>query len=264
MKLKLLSVIVVLILLGSAYIIAISAEDNSEAANKKAAIELKTGTWVKYHIKRNQKSEAAFKTIWESDLKISIIEEKKQKNEKIYEVELVAWSESVNKGSDNADNKTILKLFVNSAGEPILEKMVIKHPNLSPLEIDLNIWAEKSGLSKEVLFKEITGSLLIVPFTTPSGIQPKPEKVALNIKDKTEKIDCQRYVIEGAQNQLPTKIWFSTQLPFPRVAKMMIFEDPKGSFGSFQTQIAIVEYDTKGAVTLVKDRPIKLNFKEKK
>jgi len=264
MKFKFLSVIAIIILVGSAYIIAISAETNSETANKAESMQLKTGTWVKYHIKRNQKSEAAFKIIWESDFKISIIDEKKQKGDKIYEVELVAWTEIINKGNENTDNKTILKLFVNSLGEPQLDKIVIKHPNLSPLEIDLNLWAEKSGLSKEVLFKEITGSLLIIPFTAPLGLQPKQEKLAFNIKDKTEKLDCRRYIIEGSQNQIPTKMWFSYELPFPCVAKMMIFEDPKGSSGSFQTQISLVEYDTKGAVTLIKDRPIKLNFKEKK
>lgn len=242
------------IIIFSAYVLTMSAETK----NTPTIAALKPGTWVKYHIKRNQKTDAGFKTVWESDLKISVLNEKKQKNESAYEIELVA--------NENIDNKQIVKFFVTESGEPILDKLVIKNSNLSPLEIDLNIWSEKTGVDKSVLFKEIAGNFLIVPFTRP-GTASQPDKLKISVKDKTESINCQRYIIENVQEQVSTKIWFAEssiggQLPFPRVAKELIFEDNKS--GAFQTLIMLVDYDTKDAVSLVKEKPVKLSFKEKK
>lgn len=272
-------IVVCLICIGSVYILTISAETNTDLPVPSArqtgtkSTPLKAGTWIKYHIKRNQKTDAGFKTIWESDLKISVVDEKKQKTEHTYEIELVA--------NENTDNKRIVKFFVTQTGEPLLDKLVIKNPNLNPLEIDLNIWSEKSGVNKAELFKEILGSFLIVPFSLPSDIKSQPDKLKISIKDKTESIDCQRYIMENPQEQVSTKIWVTKssiggsarhgespeetgggQLPFPGVVKELIFEDSKA--GVFQTLIIPLDYDTKGAATLIKERPVKLNFKEKK
>lgn len=238
---------------------------------------LQPGTWIKYHIKRSQVDNEDFKIIWESNLMISVTSEVKQAstslqhNEKkdtnqqslsYYEVEIVASYGTF------PENTHIIKFRITSKGTPLLDKIVFKHPYLHPVEIDLALWSEKLGISREDLFREMTENFLVVPLVPPETppqadqidiIQPSLEKTkpATDEKPVRRTINCQRYLIENPSDSTITKIWFSPEvLPFPSVAKMLIIEE------KFQTQVMLVDYGTTGGESLIKEKPIKLDFKK--
>ena len=235
------------------------------AQEEKPPKTIQVDTWVTYQIKRSEKQGAAFTTVWTSELKISILSEERlpRSKEKYYWVELVA--------NEKAKDSRVVKFLIDSSGKPVLEKLIIKHPDLNPVEIDLKIWSAKTNISPEQLFQEMVGNFLVVPFTPPETNPVRTEQINLKatpkggsasgmIKGKDKIVESQRYLVEKEKEV--AKLWFAQDIPFPGLAKMLIFSADGERY--YQTQIILVDYDTKGAASLIKERPMKLEFKEGK
>jgi len=248
------------------------SEQPAPGDSGKKPVTIQSGTWVKYQIKRSQKQGAGFKPVWTSDLKICITGEERERksNESKYWIELIANPPPPNvfggvragppepdiiRAGENTKQMRVVKFLIDAAGKPVMDKLIIKHPDLNPVEIDLNIWSLKTGISAETLFKEMAGNLLVIPFVQPPDKPQGEEKIKIKLNNEEKTLDCRRFVTEGQTTQ---KLWYSNEIPFPALVKMIIFEK------DFQTQIVLAEYDTKGAVSLIKERPMKLEFKEGK
>lgn len=211
------------------------------------------GAWVRYHIKRSQMDNAGFKTVWESDLKISITGQEKKGTQQSYEVELAASATGA-----LPENTRLIKFRLSPTGEPLMDQLTIKHPHSRPVEINLSLWSEKTGLTREDLFREMIDKFLIIPLVPPPT-ESEADSIDLSLKETPQPINCQRYLIQNPRDETATKIWFSEEVfPFPSVAKMLIFEE------DFQTQIMLVDYATTGAESLFKEKPMRLEFKEGK
>lgn len=255
----------------------------------RAGLSIQTGIWVKYQIKRSQKKDAGFKVIWVSDLKISIVGQEPKTGR--YWIELVAnpvrsnpestrgapptaegesrprgrkadWTS--NGANENTENARVIKFLITPKGEPVQEKLIVQNSGLKSVEIDLNLWASKLNLTPQELFHEMTYHFMIVPLEPFASKGELDElKLALSSESKSGKtsnqtIACLRYLAEDPARKVITKLWQSEQIPFPGVVKMLLFEK------TYQTKIILIGYGTKGGVSLIKERPLPLKFRERK
>ncbi|MBI4835366.1 MAG: hypothetical protein HY811_11205 [Planctomycetes bacterium] len=216
------------------------------------------GSWIKYRIMRSQMDNAGFKEINTAYLRISVIGENTKKSPPYYEVELVA--------NEKTEQMKSVRFRVDSNGQALMDTLVVKLPNEFPVEINPTAWSKSAGInSPEQFFTEMLGSMLIIPFEKPNE-KSEAEHISIKADNKgLGSFDCQRYLIResasltGETVSKFTKIWFADSgLPFPGVAKMLIFEE------RYQTQILPVEYSNSGATSFITDNPIPLDFKDKK
>jgi hypothetical protein len=234
---------------------------------------LTPGAYLKYQVKRIKEETTGVKTIWTSDLKMTIVgkEERGKKKEEratYYWLELV-----VNEGKDY---QKVFRFLVNELGEPQPERLIIKRGILNAVEMDLSLWASKTGILPEQFLKETIGHFYLVSFPAQLGVgaglvpaqeggrpqgsplpTPVSEKITLSIKDKTESFTCLRYKSEKVVTGATAKIWTSQKIPVSNVAKMILLED------GYQTLFSLVDYGTKGGVSVIKETPTPLAFREK-
>jgi hypothetical protein len=255
--LRLIGCVILVAIAGFGFFVPNPAELFGISPDSVGTTQPSKGSWIKYRIRRSQADNAGFKMLNEAYLRISVINENTKKTPPYYEVELVA--------NEKTEQMKAVRFRVGSDGQPLMDTLVIKLPNQFPVEINPVAWSKSAGInSPEQFFNEMLGSMLIIPFSKPNE-RSEAENIRIKTDNKDESFNCQRYIIRESGSLTGeivnkfTKIWFADSgLPFPGVAKMLIFEE------KYQTQIVPVEYSNSGATSFITDNPIPLDFKDKK
>jgi len=219
--------------------------------------DLTTGAWVKYQIKRVQEGSAGFKTIWTSDIKMTVTGLSRNGTGRDQEPGNKFWLELVI--NENEDYQKVFRFLVDEAGQPLPEKLVIKRGKLNAVEMDLALWSLKTDIPAEELLKEAIGHFWRIPF--PYVLKQTKavarDKVNLVIKGQNETFTCQRYISNQVLADAGAKVWLTNQVPLAGVAKMLLIEE------GYQTLFRLVGSGTNGR-SIIKERPTQLGFKEKK
>jgi hypothetical protein len=217
---------------------------------------LTPGSWLKYQVKRVKEETTGFKTVWNSELKVTVTGTEKigsKKNAQTY-----YWLELVI--NEGRDYQKLFRFLINEAGQVQPEKLIIKRGVLNAVEMNLNVWSAQTGIPAEQILQETIGQFWFVPFPGQLAEPPanNPETISFNIKDKTESFKCLKYVTNRVLVNSTVKVWYTTQLPIPAMAKMLIIED------GYQTLFNLSDYGLQGGRSVLKEYPAMLNFKESK
>jgi hypothetical protein len=221
--------------------------------------KITVGQWVKYQVKRYRKDQPdnAPAALAEADIKISVVDK-----EVVIENEYL-WVESVfNEG--RADQR-IVKLMVDKNGNPQAERLVLKYGKLPAIEIHLRIWEVKTRITREMLFDEMTSELNVIPFTrmlVPEAFDESSisyETLPVKFPSRKElSLNCVRVLLKQPESsKTDGYVWYSDKVPLAGLVKFMLIED------KYRAMILIQDYNHAGAQSLIKEAPIKLDFREK-
>ncbi len=243
-------ILVGIITIACLYLVSISVPIYTQpgAPDSLLTPDLTAGAWVKYQIKRVQEGSAGFKTIWTSDIKMTVTDQ--EPGNKFW-LELVV--------NENEDYQKVFRFLVDEGGQPLPERLVIKRGKLNAVEMDLALWSLKTEIPAEELLKEAIGHFWRIPF--PYVLKQTKavarDKLNLVIKGQNEIFACQRYISDQVIVGAGAKVWLTNEVPLAGVAKMLLVED------GYQTLFRLVGYGTNGR-SIIKERPTQLSFKEKK
>lgn len=224
------------------------------------------GQWVKYQVKRYSKGSAgdAVNALSETDIKISIIGK-----ETVIENEYFWVEFAINEGKEE---QRIVKLMVDQDGNPAPERLVVKYGKLPAVEIHLRIWEVKTRITREMLFDEMTSELNIIPFNrmlAPETFDESAvsyETLPIKIGGREGTLNCTRVLLKQEAAKEPGifapvattgYIWYSDKVPLAGLVKLMVVED------RYRTMILVSDYGRTGARSLIKETPVKLDFREK-
>jgi hypothetical protein len=230
-----------------------SSDSVSPESETPGFLPLAPGAWAKYQVKRVKEETTGIKTIWTSDIKVTVTgQERSDAGGPKYWLELV-----VNEGKDY---QKVFRFMVNENGEPQPERLVVKRGVLNAVEMDLNLWAMETGISAEEMLKESIGHFWFMPFPYLFSEETKsvPEKINLMIKGNRESFSCSRYISKKVMPEVTAKVWLCHQVPVAGVAKMILLEE------GYQTLFSLEDFGAKDGRSIIKERPTALSFKEGK
>lgn len=233
-----------------------SAQINLKGPLKKDRIEV--GQWVSYQVKRYRMSrpDNAPVKLPEANIKVGVVGREIIMDNEYLWVEL-----NVNEGREN---QRILKFMIDTKGNPQAEKLILKYGSLPAVEINLRIWDIKTRITREMLFDEMISELNVIPFARmliPESFDQSLisyETLPVKFPSRQEiSLNCVKVSLKHSDSTMPDGYaWYSDKTPLAGLVQFMLTE------AGFRTTILMQDYNHSGAQSLIRESPIKLDFRE--